>query len=136
MSSRDPGLRWICVAMRRACASFGDNNVGASSLPASVCLCSTSCFASTTVLVDSASILVVKSSVCLPVAESPHLYSVCPPFCVHVFLEWREGLCTIFYVQLFHEFLQQNLLEQLSHLQVPWNFQRFASFCTEASILV
>jgi len=57
-------LQWLCLAMRRACASFGDNNVGAPSLPASVCLCSISCFASTTVLVDSAGIL-VKSIVCL-----------------------------------------------------------------------
>jgi hypothetical protein len=57
-------LQWLCLAMRRACASFGDNNVGAPSLPASVCLCSISCFASTTVLVDSAGSLSNLLSVC------------------------------------------------------------------------
>lgn len=129
MSSRDPGA--AVVVMRRACASFSDNSVGASSLPVSLSLCSTSCFASTTVLVDSASIL--RYSVCCQLLNHLICTAFAPPF-VSMYFRMEEGFCTIFCGQLFHEFLQQNLLEQLLHLQVPWHFPRFASFCTEASI--
>lgn len=120
-------LQWLCGSTRRACASFSDNNVGMSSLPVIVSMCSTSCFASTTVLVTLPSILVVRSSVCCQLLN--HL--ICTVFAlpfVSMYFRMEEGFCTIFYGQLFHEFLQQNLLEQLSHLQVPWNFQRFAVF--------